>query len=470
MRTWPALFLLLAGCAAPTKALVGAQEPNILLILLDDLGKEWVECFGGEAGLTPNLSRLAAEGMCMDNGYVMPQCTPTRVSLLTGQYPFRHGWVNHWDVPRWGHGAHFDPDQNPSLARNLRAAGYSTVVAGKWQINDFRVQPDVLDRHGFEDWCMWTGFETGVSASRARYQDPYVCTPEGSATRSGEFGPDVFTEALMLSIKARDGRPFFAYYPMVLTHTPFVATPLEPESEGRLPRHRAMVRYADHCIGRLLDTLDEEGLTEETLVIVLSDNGTVRNVTGQLRGSEVRGGKGTSKESGVCVPWIVRWTGQIAPDSRSSALVDVTDLFPSLLELARAPAPGGWYLDGRSMVLVLLGERSASAREWIMAMGGQPAALSEAGWVVPQEEWRDRVLRDERWKLCMGSDREPEALFDLSVDPLEQRNLLTAPDPEAEQALQRLRAVSRVFPARDAAPRYRKLPARTWDWQGARRR
>lgn len=92
----------------------------------------------------PYIDRLAQSGIRFENAYSMPQCTPSRVTLLTGQYPFRHGWVNHWDVPRWGSGCHFDPEQNPCFPLLLRQAGYASAAAGKWQIDDFRVEPEAL--------------------------------------------------------------------------------------------------------------------------------------------------------------------------------------------------------------------------------------------------------------------------------------------------------------------------------------
>ena len=153
------------------------QKPNIIVFLIDDLGKEWLSSYGATDIATPNIDALSESGMQFNTVYGTPQCTPSRVTLLTGQYPFRHGWVNHWDVPRWGGGAHFDESLNPSLPLELKKAGYKTFVGGKWQIDDFRVEPDALTKVGFDEFCMWTGYETGnPEASQNRYNDPYIFT------------------------------------------------------------------------------------------------------------------------------------------------------------------------------------------------------------------------------------------------------------------------------------------------------
>lgn len=139
-RSAASTVILAIGCLVPSE--VGASSddprPNILLILVDDLGKEWIGCEGAEEIETPRIDALASGGMRFENAYAMPQCTPTRLTLLTGQYPFRHGWTNHWDVPRFGCGAHFDPDQNASIARVLRDSGYATAAAagGRWYITN----------------------------------------------------------------------------------------------------------------------------------------------------------------------------------------------------------------------------------------------------------------------------------------------------------------------------------------------
>jgi len=161
-----------------------ASKPNIIFIMVDDLGKEWINCYGGDDIETPNLDALAKTGLKFNNAWSMPQCTPSRATLLTGQYPWRTGWVNHWDVPRWGVG-YFDWEKYTTFATIMKTAGYKTAIAGKWQINDFRIEPEALKKHGFDDWCVWTGYEAQNPPSGKRYWDPYIHTKEGSKTYKG---------------------------------------------------------------------------------------------------------------------------------------------------------------------------------------------------------------------------------------------------------------------------------------------
>ena len=249
------LFLLLAGslsiwmgCSSNKDA--SSSKPNILFILVDDLGKEWVTTYGGENIETPHIDQLAAGGMQFSNAYVMPQCTPTRLSFLTGQYPYRHGWVNHWDVPRWGGGCHYDWTVNPCISMVMKEAGYKSAIAGKWQINDFRVQPEAMTEIGFDDYCMWTGGEGNNPPSDERFWDPYIHTKEGSFIREGEYGETMFVDFLIDFMKKHKDEPMFLYYPMVLTHTPFVTTPDELDVETDLDKHKAMVRYTDKVLGK----------------------------------------------------------------------------------------------------------------------------------------------------------------------------------------------------------------------------
>lgn len=436
-------------------------KPNILLVMVDDLGPEWISACGGDFE-TPNIDRIAREGARFPNVYSMPKCTPTRVTLLTGQYPYRHGWVNHWDVPRWGAGCHFDPELNPTWTRALKDAGYKTAIAGKWQLNDFRVQPDILEAHGFDDWCMWTGGEGLNPQSNERYHTPYVHTREGSSLREGAFGPDLYTDFLIDFMRENAEHPMLLYYPMALTHTPLIPTPLDPDAETKDECHRAMVRYTDHLVGRLLDTIDELDLSHRTLVIFTTDNGTYRGIHGSMGGRAVQGGKGLLNETGCRAPFFARWVGQVSPGTTPPALIDFTDIFPTMLELAGAEAPEGHQLDGVSFVNPLIGFGGRGHRQWMMSMGGRTAHFRGER-VVPEIPYAQRVLRTVEYKLWIDADGNPERLIHLPSDPEEAVNLLEGAEGKAKEALDLLMEVARDFPETDAIPRYDALPPQPWD-------
>ncbi len=442
------------------------SKPNIVFILLDDLGKEWIDCYGATDIETPNIAALAAGGVRFENVYSMPQCTPSRMCLLTGQYPYRNGWVNHWDVPRWGT-ARYDVEAYPcNLGLMMRGAGYATAAVGKWQINDFRIEPDAMHNAGFDDWCMWTGYETGNPPSAERYWDPYIVTRDRPAqTYPGAFGPDIFSEYAIDFARKQSaaGNPFFIYYPMVLTHTPFTTTPHEPDVETKLDKHKAMVRYSDYLVGRLVEALDEMGIREETLVIFTADNGTAGQIRGHISERLVRGGKGKTVEPGVNIPFVASWPGTIPPGRVSEALIDFTDMVPTFADLAGQPVPGADKVDGTSVAAYLRGETSRTAREWILAMGGQNnAKVSDRG---VENEWffRDRVVRDERYKLYVGPDRQPEKLIDLKEDPEETTDITGAESAAALASRAKFEKLIPTWPAQDADPLGEPQPPQSWD-------
>jgi arylsulfatase A-like enzyme len=450
--------------ATTAQAEPAPSKPNIIFILIDDLGKEWVNCYGGEGVETPNVDALAASGMRFNNAYSMPQCTPSRACFITGQYPFRSGWVNHWDAPRWG-GGYFDWTQNPSIARTMKAAGYATAVAGKWQLNDFRVQPDAMTQLGFDEYCMWTGYEGSPDkkhskASSQRYWNPHIHTKEGSKTYQGAFGPDIYHQFLLDFITEHKEQPFFIYYPMALTHGPLVHTPLDMNVSSKVDKHKAMVRYADHLLGKLIAHLDNEGLRDHTLVIWTTDNGSSRTLTNTMNGRTVTGGKSRTTENGVNAPFIVNWPGIVAEGKVSEALVDFTDMHPTFADFACATPDEAYRYDGVSLKDVFLGKAKESQRKWILSMGGSPARMTDQG-VQNVYTFRDRVVRDARYKLFISPNRTPEKLVDLSQDPEEAHNLIG--NPEYEDVLKRLTAVIGQLPEMDNDPKYEPLPANPWD-------
>lgn len=461
------VFLFMAAACQHKTPKEENKKPNILFILTDDLGKEWVSTYGAEEVQTSAIDKLAETGLKFENFYSTPQCTPTRVSLMTGQYPFRNGWINHWDVPRWGGGVHFDWTMNPGIARVMQSAGYKTAAAGKWQVNDFRVQPEAMVSHGFEDYCMWTGYETGNPASGKRYWNPYIHTKEGSKTYEGQFGEDVFTDFLIDFMKKNKDQPMFMYYAMCLTHVPFMSTPAEPNVEGKYDCHKAMVRYMDFCVGKMVKALDDLGLRDNTIIIYTTDNGTTHQITGRMNGREVQGGKAKTTENGICEPFVVNCPGLVPAGKVTDALGDLTDILPTCAALAGVDSlPQNYVFDGSSLADVMLGKTADSKRQWIMAMGGNghgsAGALSENG-LENEYVFRDRVVRDKEYKLFVSSNRKPEKLISIADDPEEKNNLLNSDDPKDKAAFEKLWNVVLSFPKQDSDPHYVALPAESWD-------
>ena len=463
-------FLRLIGASTASMALPKisfstekSNRPNILFIMVDDLGKEWISCYGAEDIETLNIDALAKTGMRFENAYSMPQCTPSRATLLTGQYPWRTGWVNHWDVPRWGVG-YFDWKirQNITFARIMKTAGYATAAVGKWQINDFRIEPDAMKKHGFDDWCLWTGYETGNPPSAERYWDPYINTPNGSKTYKGKFGPDVYTDYLIRFMTDHRDQPMMLYFPMALTHGPLVTTPDEPDVKTPLGKHKAMVRYTDRLVGRIVKALNELKIRNRTIIIFTTDNGSSGGITGTRHGRKIPGGKAKKTENGVCEPYIVNCPGLVPQGVVTDALTDFTDLFPTFAELGGADVPKDLTIDGVSIAPLLLGKTKDSPRKWIMALGHGPARLDKEG-VRGKVDYTERVIRDKRYKVWVSEQRKISQLYDLISDPFEKNNLIGSTKPEHLIAIRKFQAVVDWMPEKDARPQYQPRKSNPWD-------
>jgi arylsulfatase A-like enzyme len=435
------LLLLFAVIGGQTFA--ASPKPNFLVILADNLGKDWFGCYGADGGHTPEIDRLAAEGVRFKHCYVTPLCSTTRVQFLTGRYGFHTGWVLHHDAAFYGGGG-FDWKREITWARALRDAGYATCITGKWQINDLYDQKDALKQHGFDEHLVWTGalVGSGVAEERwkasiapgghreieSRYWDPIVFRNGEHLEMKGKFGPEAYLDYLVnFMARHREGQPFVAYYACPFMHIPTVPTRLVPDKNAsQREQFTGMVRSMDGQVGQLVKELERLGLRENTIVLFMTDNGTPRTLPGTFGGKPAAGGLGTLSENGLDVPLIVNGPARGVPQGRlSEALVDCSDVFPTLLELAGVQTPAGVPIDGRSFAAEVGGSRKGwQPREWVFAQIGE-----------------ERAVREKRFKWYSTGK-----LFDVENDPLEKDDLSASGDQEAVSAKQRLQGVLKSLP------------------------
>lgn len=406
------------------------KRPNIVLIMADDLGYETLSVNGSESYSTPHLDALADGGMNFTDAHALPLCTPSRVQLMTGRYNFRN-YI--------GFGL-LDPKET-TFGHLLQKLGYITGVVGKWQLHGHKRQRKLAGRTGslpeqvgFDEYLLWQVKEY----DGFRYKSPsLVGNGYEQQTIARGYGPDLFVDYIEDFFVRHKDKPFFLYYPMVLTHDPFWPTPAHPTYADFKPTRKVNnpkyfadnVAYMDKLIGRLMARLDVLGLRENTLVIFLGDNGTDRNVTSQWQGQQIRGGKSLTSRWGTHVPLIVNWQGKIAPGQVNDNLVDLTDFIPTLLEAVGVKRPRDLVLDGQSFYPQLIGT-SSKGRDWIFGH-------YEPRWGNIKKA---RYVHDKHWKLY-GDGR----IYDLQSDPDEQHpiNRKTLP----EKVLARLQTFQSVLDA-----------------------
>lgn len=428
------LVLLTAFLLCPLSPLHSAEparpvKPNIIFILVDDVGRDMYSCYGAE-NKTPNVDRLAAEGVRFQNAWCTPLCTPTRMEFLTGLYPYHSGWNVHHDVPRWG-GKGFDPDKFICIARVLKQAGYATAIAGKWQINDLRQDKQIMRKHGFDQYCLWTGVEAGNAPTNRRYWDAYLEINGQRGTHAGKFGPEITQKFVLDFIVEHKDEPFFVYYPMIAAHGPLEPPPgpdgRRPEREGGKGLQKQVVAYLDRQVGDIAAKLETLGIADNTIIVFTGDNGTAGG--GTLNGVQTPSGKGKVADMGVHVPLIFRAPMLARKAFVTEALADFTDLFPTFAELAGGQLPPNVSLDGRSLVPVLQGKETQS-KPWIYSQLGA-----------------NRIVRDARWLLHSSG-----AFYDLQADPFEKKDLRASATPEVVAARQRLAKLLDGLPADAPAP------------------
>lgn len=370
------------------------KPPNILFILADDLGRECVSSYGSDIFKTPNIDRLAREGVMFTHAFSNPYCTPTRSELLTGRYPFAtntsrviYDYKHHKDMV-------LDVSE-PSFARQLQQVGYKTAIAGKWQLS-FLAKQDWVHEFGFDSYMLWQ-IMTDKDERTTRFHNPYF-RKDGKVIADeikDRYGPDVMVDYLIDFMKEshKEGKPFMAYYTSLLPHFPWVPTPDSEDQtipgdvgsqevvRGNPKFFPAMVDRLDHQVGRLMDALDDLGITRDTIVIFLADNGTDQQLYSSIHGQIVLGGKGTLTDRATQVPLLIRWPGKIKPGSVDDALVKVADFLPTLCELGKAPLPQQ-PIHGQSFAARLTGNRAGKERSWVFIQMADESYLRSKDWIV----------------------------------------------------------------------------------------
>jgi len=397
------IFLLAVVCLS---ALATPNKPNIVLIMADDVGCEPIGAYGGERWKTPHIDALAKGGMRFDYCFSMPVCHPSRICLMTGKYPFRlkSGW-----------GTFPKAEEKNSLAHVLKRAGYTTAIAGKWQLCLMKNDTEQPARMGFDEWSVF-GWHEG-----ARFHEPMIY--ENGRVRTdgkGKYGPELYVDFLgeFMEKSAKAKKPFFAYYSMALAHdvTDDIPTqvPYAPE-KNRWMNYGEMVGSMDAMVGKLVAKIDQLGLRKNTIILFTGDNGTARrsklrhikgrkyeyeNVFSLRNGKRIPGGKGTLLDIGTNVPLIANWSGQIQAGSVGHELVDFSDWLPTLAAIAGAKVEN--KIDGVSFYSTLFHTRRHQARTF---------AFSES---KGGKAW----VRTKQYKLYNDG-----RFFDIRTDAMEKKPL-----------------------------------------------
>ena len=413
----PVIRFLGVVCLASAAFAATAARPNILLILADDLGVEGLGCYGGIDYRTPNLDRLAATGMRFTHAYAQPLCTPTRLQMMTGKYNQRN-WIAFGIM---------DPKEK-TIGHFMRAAGYRTCFAGKWQFWSYD-PPDYpgaaqrrgigmkIEDAGFERYSVWHAFHTEDKGSR--YANPKIYQ-DGKFVENteGQYGDDRWVDYVADFMDRNRAEPVFAFYAMALTHWPMVPTP--HSADWRDPSKRLvedtrhfkdMVEYMDTSVGRLLARLEALKLRDNTIVIFYADNGTDLKISTRTESGVVKGGKGLPTDNGIHVPLIANGPGRVPAGAVTNDLVDSSDFLPTIAELAGARVPAAWGADGVSFAPRLLG-RPARPREWAFF------------WHDPRPGWD----KEKRTRHIFALDHDYKLysdgrFFDLRADLAEARPL-----------------------------------------------
>jgi arylsulfatase A-like enzyme len=474
-----ALLALSAGADAES------TRPNVVIFVADDLGWADVGFHGEDVIQTPSIDRLAREGAAFERFYATPICSPTRAALMTGRDPMRLG-VAYAVIMAWdNNGIH--PDEH-FMPQTFQAAGYQTAMVGKWHLGHAQ-QTYHPNQRGFDHFYGHLHTEVG-------YFPPFANQGGRDFQRNGESIDDQGYETFLLAdeasrwVRERDpSRPFFLYVPFIAPHTPFDApedlkakyadmdddrgrTRSRPSDQTRMmsklmlqptarPIYAAVVDAMDQAIGRVLDTLDEEGLARDTIVLFLSDNGGAAYAGGGADNAPLRGGKGETFEGGVRVVATLRWPAAVEAGSSVDSIMSVMDVFPTLADAAGIAPGNERKLDGRSLLPAIRDGRHMP-REDLLFFASETPIRGQFNLTAFDETWK---LVEEVQQGLLSAE-VTRYLFDISEDPNEYNNLAAAHPDVVEKMSNAIHRWRMMYPV--AGTRSALVPPPGWraprDW------
>jgi len=402
-----------------------SQRPNVVFILIDDMGWRDAGFMGSEYYDTPNIDTLAREGMVFTNAYAnAANCAPTRACIMSGQYTPRHGIYTVGSSERGEaklrklvptKNTTVLADSNVSIAEALRSAGYVCASMGKWHLGD---DPKTQ------------GFDVNIGGNTAghprSYFSPYK-NPDMPDGPKGEYLTDRLTDEALRFVETNKDVPFFLYLPHYAVHSPIQSKremqvkyrDRKPSIGHHDPRYAAMVESVDQSVGRIMNKLDQLGIADNTVVVFFSDNGGVKGTTSM---EPLRGGKGCYYEGGIREPTIVRWPGRVKPGTVCDTPIIGIDFYPTFLEIVETKKPNGKVLDGVNLIPLLTGgtipERPLFWHFPIYLQGKMDGARDPAFRTRP-----GTVVRLGDWKLHEYFEDGGLELYNLREDIGERTNL-----------------------------------------------
>lgn len=430
--TWALVLLLASPASAQT---VPTRPPNFVVILMDDMGYGDIGAFGSKLNRTPELDRMAAEGMRLTSFYAASVCTPSRAQLLTGCYATR---VSMPDVVYPASHTGLSTSEK-TVAALLKERGYATACIGKWHLGD---QPQFLPpRHGFDQYFglpysndMGGELVSGSAAKGKRARPPLPLMRGGEVIEAPVDQDGLtkrYTEEAVKFITENKDRPFFLYFPQTAVHVP-----LHPGSDFKGKSANGMygdwVEEVDWSVGRVMEALRANKLDANTLVLFTSDNGPwlVRSAQGGIAGP-LRGGKGTTWEGGVRVPTLAWWPGKIAAGSTCDATASELDVMPTLVKLAGGSVPSDRVIDGRDIWPLLSGVSQQSPHEALFHFNSiRLEAVRSGAWklvIAPQGDGK-------KGGVTTDASLEKPRLYNLDADIGEQHDV-AAEHPDVVQKL-----------------------------------